>query len=136
MVEIDVISLDNKSRPEPPRKFRHLFISKCHNNAHNGRAGFGGELYERCLIIVNNNFINTRDITVTIKYFYPNGKPDKDLYDLEFYYQLTDLDCLRIMEEGSTRDYMKMLFRISDKMEEEDDIPLRKRYADIAKRRV
>lgn len=136
MVEIDLISLDNKSRPVPPRKFRHLFFSKCHNNAYNGRAGFGGDLYERCLIIVENSPENTCDIIVTLKYYYPNGKPDKDLDDLQFTYQLTDLDCLRIDEEGSTRDYMKMLFRISDKMGEDDDIPLRNRYAKQCKRRV
>ena len=137
MVDIDVISLDNHSRPEPPRRgFRHAFISRCHNNPQNGRAGFGGELYDRCLITVENGYGNPCDITVTLKYFYPNGKPDKDLDDLVIEYQLTDLDCLRIMEEGSTRDYLKMHFRISDKMEEEDDIPLRNRYAKIAKRRV
>lgn len=135
MVEIDSFSLVNNSRPTIPRKFRHIYISKCHNNPQNGRSGFGGNLYDRCVITVENNYINLCDVVVTIKYYYPNAKPDNELEDLEFFYQLTDLDCLRIEEEGSARDYLKMHFRIADKMEEDSEIPLRNRYAKKCKTR-
>lgn len=137
MIEIDEIALDNFSKPKIPDKFRHAFIVKCHNNQYNGRKEFKGTKYERCLVLVENpDPFNMCNVVVTITYFFPNGNLDSECYPLYMKYQLTDLDCLRIEEEHSSRQYLKMLFKIKKTLNINDEIPLRKRYAKKCKRIV